>query len=193
MLLEMSESVAVHFIFEHEYVEFWNTFRNSIKTIRCCSSESFSKIFVANGRRNRCAIVLTRSWSRCTIMIDDKNRDVYEYIVLFACQWVMVERSNVPHDWYDARPHTPVEPPRVQMRAVARATRYFCVRSPAITSRLAIDRSDCHCAFMPNRSEYLFARENETINSIDDRVWTDFLSNSRMWTARINCAVIGSI
>lgn len=153
MLLKMSESVAVHFIFEHEYVEFWNAFRNSIKTIRCCSSESFSKIFVANGRRNRCAIVLTRSWSRCTIMIDDKNRDVYEYIALFACQWVMVERSIVPHDWYDARPHTPVEPPRVQMRAVARATRYFCVRSPAITSRLAIDRSDCHCAFMPNRSE----------------------------------------
>lgn len=164
----MSESIAVHFIFEHElYVEFSNTFRNSIKTIQMLLVREFLKDIRRNGRRNRYAIVLTRSWSRCTIMIDDKNRDVYEYIALFACQWVMVERSIVPHDWYDARPHTPVEPPRVQMRAVARDISAYVLRPLPADSPL-ID--PIATAFIPNRSEIsVDPRANETINSIDDK------------------------
>lgn len=77
----------------------------------------------------------SRQVGRGTIMIDDKNRDVYEYIALFACQWVMVERSIVPHDWYDARPqHARHEPPRVQMRA----TRYFYAFSDPFIDPLAV-------------------------------------------------------
>lgn len=45
MLLEMSESIAVHFIFQHEYVEFLNAFRNSINnTARRCPSEILKDI-----------------------------------------------------------------------------------------------------------------------------------------------------
>lgn len=133
MLLEMSESIAVHFIFQHEYVEFLNAFRNSINnTARRCPSEILKDIELGG---EIVAQSCSRQVGRGTIMIDDKNRDVYEYIALFACQWVMVERSIVPHDWYDARPqHTRHEPPRVQMRA----TRYFYAFSDPFIDPLAV-------------------------------------------------------
>lgn len=124
MLLEMSESIAVHFIFQHGI-------RRILKHVSKLDKQydvarpRFWKILVAMGDEI-VAQSCSREVGRGTIMIDDKNRDVYEYIALFACQWVMVERSIVPHDWYDARPqHARQTPTCTYVLAIDRLCQYL--------------------------------------------------------------------